>query len=81
MTVRTDVETIFVRLLDEGTDVMRPVFALPLSGQVYQLLEMDDYDPADETWEFLPRSRVRCEERESGAETFLVAVEQVVIEV
>lgn len=77
MSVETalNTETVFVRLLDEGTDVMRPVPACLISEGIYELLKTDDYDPEFEIWEFLPGQRVRCESR--GAEAALVAVAEV----
>ena len=68
----SNTETVFVRLLDEGTDVMRPVPASRVSNGIYKLLKTDDYDPEYETWEFLPGKRVLCERR--GAEAALIAV-------
>ena len=48
---------VFVRLLDEGTTVYRPVSATPLADGVYRL----DGTPApDEAWEFAPGTTVRC---------------------
>lgn len=70
-------EIVFVRLLGEGTEVMRPVPAAMIPGGYFELLKPDDYDPEYETWEFLPKSRVRCEKRILGAEDILVAVEQI----
>lgn len=52
----TDTREVFVRLLDEGTDVRRPTMAIALGGTRYQLLATDDYDPDEEHWEF-PRIR------------------------
>lgn len=67
-----NINTVFVRLLDEGTDVMHPVPAHKVSDGVYELLKTSDYDSEYETWEFLPGKLVRCERR--GAEDALVAV-------
>jgi hypothetical protein len=53
-------ETIYVPLLDEGTDVWRPVEATRLAENVYIILGAV---PDDETWAFPPGSRVRCEPR------------------
>lgn len=52
--------TIYVRLLDEGTDVWRPVVATELSDGTFRLAEPDGYDPKVEVWEFPPHTRVRC---------------------
>jgi hypothetical protein len=72
----TDTETIvFVRLLDEGTDVWCPVGATALPDGTFELRETDAYDPEIELWEFPPHPRVRCaEKRFADGETGLVAV-------
>jgi hypothetical protein len=53
--------TVYVRLLDEGTDVFRPTEAEQRPDGTYKLLPTRDYDPDDEHWEFLPGQVVRCE--------------------
>lgn len=53
--------TVYVRLLDEGTDVFRPTQAECLQADEYRLLPTADYDPEDEHWEFLPHEAVKCE--------------------
>lgn len=53
----------FVYLLEEGTDVYRPVKFKAISQDVFEVLETDDYDPTDETWEFAPGSKVRLVKR------------------
>jgi len=63
MSVRQNTDTemvVYVRLLDEGTDVWRPVRATVLSDGTFRLLEPDRYDPNAETWEFPPSTKVRC---------------------
>lgn len=73
----SNIEKVFVRLLDEGTNVMRPVAAQKVGGGVFHLLETLGYDPEYETWEFLPGSFVRCEPAVCGEEKILMAVQQV----
>ena len=51
---------VYVRLLDEGTDVWRPVRATPLPDGTFRLLQPSGYDPDAETWEFAPFTNVRC---------------------
>jgi hypothetical protein len=51
---------VYVRLLDEGTDVARPTEAEVVSDGVYRLLPTPDYDSEVEKWEFLPGELVRC---------------------
>jgi hypothetical protein len=58
-TTDTDV-VVYVRLLDEGTDVWRPVRAKRLPNGTFELGEPEDYDPETELWEFLPHARVKC---------------------
>lgn len=72
----TDTETIvFVRLLEEGTDVWRPVGATALPDGTFELRETDEYDPEAELWEFPPHTRVRCAvKRFADGGTGLVAV-------
>jgi hypothetical protein len=56
-----DWQTIFMPLLDEGTDVWRPVEAVRLSDGCYRVL---DENPTDESWAFPPGSKVRAETRQ-----------------
>jgi hypothetical protein len=49
---------VYVRLLDEGVDVWRPVPAVDLGDGRYELAATEDYDPTIETWEFVPGSVV-----------------------
>ena len=66
---------IYVRLLDEGTDVWRPVRATALTDGTFRLLEPKGYDPDDETWEFPPLTEVRCARKKfADGEEGLVAV-------
>ena len=53
--------TVYVRLLDEGTDVFRPTLADLTPDGFYKLRPTEDYDSEDERWEFLPGQVVRCE--------------------
>jgi len=52
---------IYVPLLDEGTPTIRGTQAISLGGNLYKILATPDYNPEDETWEFLPGSVVRCD--------------------
>jgi len=63
---------IYVALLEEGTDVWRPVMAKQITDKSFLIL---GEVPAEESWEFAPGSQVRCEEHVfSGGERGLVAV-------
>lgn len=68
---------IYVHLLDEGTTVWRPTRAANLGNGVFKILPTPDYDPEDETWEFLPNTLVRIAERTLSSEKVWAAVEQV----
>ena len=52
---------VYVRLLDEGVDVWRPVAARRLSEATYRL--SDAPSPEDETWSFQPGDVVVAEHR------------------
>jgi hypothetical protein len=49
--------TIYVKLLKEGTDVIRPTEAVRLSDEYFRLLATPGYDLENEKWEF-PRPRL-----------------------
>jgi hypothetical protein len=51
---------VYVRLLDEGVDVWRPVTAEVTGHCCYKITD-DQQD--DERWEFEPGMSVRCQER------------------
>ena len=67
-------KNIYVRLLNEGTEVCRPAPARELEHGLYEVLPTEDYDPADEEWEFPPGSRVRIEKREAEDGDYFVAI-------
>ena len=69
-------QKIYVKLLNEGTDVCTPTEAMRLKKGLFMLLPTKDYDPLDEEWEFLPGSTVRCEEKTLSQGKVLVAVAQ-----
>lgn len=51
---------VYVALLGEGTEVWRPVEAIALGGEEFELLgDMPD----DEVWQFSPGTRVRCKKK------------------
>lgn len=64
MIPKTETHSVYVSLLNEGTDVWRPVSAIRVAADTYVLLRPSDYDPEDEDWEFLPGEVVVCEVRE-----------------
>ncbi|HUR97923.1 MAG TPA: hypothetical protein VMZ26_07645 [Pyrinomonadaceae bacterium] len=67
--------TIYVYLLDDGTDAWRPVDAIHVGGDHYKITNPPI---AGENWEFGPGSTVRCRKK-VGADNavFLAAFEKV----
>ncbi len=64
--------TIYMPLLDEGTDVWRPVDATALKRDVYKVGGQMD---KDEIWAFMPGTIVRCESKVlNNGEAKLIAV-------
>ena len=63
MSKQANIQEIYVALLDEGTEVWRPVPALKVGESVYVVLRPDDYDPEDERWQYPPGSVVECSAR------------------
>lgn len=65
---------VYVRLLGEGTTVYRPTTGVPVGTTAVKLLAPNDFDPAEEEWEFAPGSVVRIERRVlSGGEVLVAA--------
>ena len=52
--------TIYMPLLNEGTDAWRPVEATPLAGDRYRV---EGDMPEDEEWAFAPGTVVHCAEK------------------
>jgi hypothetical protein len=69
-------EQIYMRLLDEGVDVWRPVPAWKVNEGTYIVLRPEWYDPDDEHWEFPPGSTVICEPKTITDGDLLAAVAQ-----
>ena len=68
---------IYVRLLDEGTYVVRPTHGEIVKENIVRVLPTEDYDPDDEIWEFTPDTIVRCEKEIWGEKEILLAVEKI----
>ncbi len=64
---------VYVKLLNEGTEVWRPVSAVFLGNSCYKLMGTDIFDPEDEEWEFLPGSHVKTISKESEGKLILIA--------
>ncbi len=56
----SNIYKVFVKLLDEGTEVWRPVEAFRVSHNVYQL---SGNQPEGEEWQFKVGSIVLCEQK------------------
>jgi len=72
----SNTKIIYIRLLDEGTSVFRPVDAVMVSPDVFQILKSNDYDVEDEKWEFIPGTTVQCQEEVRDGESVLVAIRE-----
>ncbi|HLE10978.1 MAG TPA: hypothetical protein VI754_06985 [Bacteriovoracaceae bacterium] len=66
--------TIYVRLLNEGGDVYRPVPAEQIASDIYILGGADFHDPENEEWEFFPGSRVIVAKKVLSSGERLVAI-------
>src|SRR5687767_5419065 len=73
----TNTIDIYIPLLNEGTDVLRPTKGLVLESDEFQVLATSDYDPKIEEWEFPPGTKVRCEIEEKNGRKLLVARQRV----
>lgn len=65
---------IYVKLLEEGTDVWRPTEAKEIKEGLFLMLPTPDYRTCDEQWEFPPGSVVRGEKRVLSGDEVLVAI-------
>lgn len=65
-------QTVFVKLLNEGTDVWRPVAAQHVGANIYALPRVEP--ELGEAWDFPPGATVRCETRPLSEGRSLVAV-------
>jgi len=67
-------ETIYIKLLEEGTTVYRPVNALKLKDGIFKILDKPE---TDEVWEFQFNAIVRCIEKKLSGDFCLIAIEKV----
>ena len=70
---------IYVKLLDEGTEVYRPVPATEVGEGVFKIMGVDIYNPDDEIWEFPPGICVQVVEKNLSCENVLVAINEFLI--
>ncbi len=68
--------TIYIFLRGEGTDVWRPVEAVPVGSTYYRIVS-ENGAPDDERWEFTTGEVVRCETRRLSGGECLVAVARI----
>ncbi len=71
--------TIYVNLIEEGTQVMRPVFASKTNEPDVFVIREGQTVPETEIWEFTPGTTVRVKDQLSEGIVILVASEQVAI--
>ena len=64
---------IYVRLLDEGLDVWKPIDARMVGENVFQISDQP-YDSDLETWEFEPGDFVFCKARRFDEDRVLIAM-------
>lgn len=74
--VKLATKTIYIYLLDEGTDAWRPTLGEELKENVFRVLPAPNSNTEDETWEFEPGQIVKCVVRKMGGEDVLVAEEE-----
>jgi hypothetical protein len=73
MDIENDI--VYIKLLDEGTIVYRPVPAFRIDSNIYQINGNEFYNPDDENWEFIPGTIVNVEPKIlSGTSTSPVLV-------
>jgi hypothetical protein len=65
---------VYVKLLDEGVNVYKPVPAKKINKNTYKLEGMNIYDPLDEKWKFPPESYAEAIEQCLDNENVLVAI-------
>lgn len=70
-------DKIYIQLLGEGTKVYRPVRAIEVEDNIYEIKGDDIYDPDDEEWEFIPGTIVFVEKKKLEGEFVLIAVKKV----
>jgi len=64
-------EQVYLQLIDEGTEVWRPVPAWRIDERRLILLRTADYDAGVETWAFAPGTVVVATHRDIGGQRVL----------
>jgi hypothetical protein len=62
MDLDTDENVLYIKLLEEGTDVYRITKGIKVKNLTFKVLSTNKYDPSDEIWEFPPGKVVKCRE-------------------
>jgi hypothetical protein len=68
-----ELKTVYVRLLNEGTSVLRPALGEYRGARRYLLLAPPEYNAESETWEFVPGTMVLCEQQRIDGDLLLIA--------
>lgn len=69
-------KNIYIQLLEEGTKVYRPVPAIEIENNIYEVQGFEIYDPEDEVWEFLPGTCVLVKEQILDGNNVLIAIKK-----
>jgi hypothetical protein len=69
----SDAVEMYVPLLNEGTDVVRPTKGVPLGGAKFKVLPIPNYAADLEEWEFPPGTVVECKNESIEGKMVLVA--------
>ena len=74
---QSELHTVYVELLNEGTFVLRPTQASRVSDWSFTLRATPNYDSELEEWKFLPGAVVECEWETNDGDHILVAKRQI----
>ena len=66
-------KTIYVKILNEGTEVWRPVQALKIENDIYKITQETEFD---EEWEFNCNELVHCIVSKNGSDKYLKAIKK-----
>ena len=70
---------IYVKLLNEGVDVYRPVLSQHIEGDIYQIGGDEAYDNEDEIWEYSPGSYVVVKKMNLEGRDVFVAIKNYIV--
>jgi hypothetical protein len=68
---------VYIPLLNEGTDVLRPTTGIVLEPNIVRVVATRDYDPEVEEWAFPPGSTVKYVKECRDGRELLVARQRV----